>query len=151
MRILYINKYFHIVGGVEKYFFSLAELMKEKGHKIAFFSMTDQQNLHSDWNRYFVSNVSFNENSFSGRLRLLVRIFYSVEARQKLKAIIADFKPDIIHIHDIYHQISPSIIPEIDKSGIPMVQTLGNYHLISPNYSLFHSGKICEICKQKKS
>src|SRR3989338_2201831 len=150
MRILYINKFFHILGGVERYFFDLAELMKNQGHEIAFFSMKDERNKKVRWSKYFISNVSFEDKSINGRMRFLKRIFYSQEARQKISQLLDYFEPDIVHLHDIYHHISPSILLEIEKRKIPIVQTLGNYHLVSPNYNLFHDGKICEVIKKKR-
>jgi len=52
-----------------------------------------------------------------------------------------------VHIHSIYHYLSPSILLEIKKRNIPIVMTVHDFHLVSPNYLLFHSGKICEVSK----
>ena len=150
MRILYINKNFRLVGGVERYFFDLANLMKEKGHKVSFFSMTEDHNISSARNKYFLRPVSFDDKTVPGRIRYMSRIFYSPEARKKITLILKKFSPDIVHIHDIYHQISPSVLLEIAKRNIPMVQTLGNYHLISPNYNMYHDGAVCEITRRNK-
>ena len=68
----------------------------------------------------------------------------------KFKKLIIDFKPDIIHIHNIYHQISPSILDVAKKHKIPVVMHLHDYKLICPNYQLFVNGKVCEDCKPKK-
>lgn len=37
MNILHINKYFYVKGGPERYMFSIADLLKNGGHKVAFF------------------------------------------------------------------------------------------------------------------
>lgn len=149
MRILYVNKFFHKSGGVESHFFNLAELMEKKGHKVAFFSMHDELNEKSKWQKYFVSRVSYEDKSVLGKLRFIARLIYSFEAKKKIKKLLDDFRPDIVHLHDIHHQISASIITEIVKLNIPIVQNLGSFHLISPNYNLFHNGKICEITKKR--
>jgi glycosyltransferase involved in cell wall biosynthesis len=51
--------------------------------------------------------------------------------------LIVETKPDVIHIHNIYHQISPSILSVAKKMGVPVVMHLHDYKLISPNYLLF--------------
>lgn len=150
MKILYVNKFFHNFGGVETHFFNLAKLMHKKGHDIAFFSMIDEFCESSIWNIYFVSRVSFNSDSIFDKLKFAVRVIYSSEARKKIAELITNFNPDIVHLHDIHHQLSSSIIPEITNKNIPIIQNLGNYHLISPNYNLFHNGKICEISKKRQ-
>lgn len=45
MRILLVNKFHYLKGGSEKYYFELANLLKEKGHQIAFFSMQNDKIL----------------------------------------------------------------------------------------------------------
>ena len=136
MKVLQINKFYHINGGVSRYFFSVSKLLREKGHGLAFLSMQHDKNVASSWSKYFVSRVSFPK---------LPRLFYSFEARNKISKLLAKFSPDIVHLHNIYHQISPSILPVFKKRNIPVIQTVGDYHLIAPNYNLFHNGQICEI------
>ena len=72
---------------------------------------------------------------------------YSFEGRRKFSALLDATKPDLVHIHNIYHQISPSILVEAKKRGLPVVMTAHDYKLIAPNYSLFHGGTICERTK----
>lgn len=148
MHILQINKFYHIVGGVDRYFFEVSELLEEKGHKLAYFSMEDKNNKPSKWSKYFISNLSFERVNLKNGLRVIGRMVYSVEARRRIAQLLDVFHPDIAHIHNIYHQISPSILLELKKRKIPIVHTVGDYHLISPHHNnLFHNGKICEISK----
>jgi glycosyltransferase involved in cell wall biosynthesis len=54
-------------------------------------------------------------------------------------------------MHNIYHHITPSILPVIKKMGIPIVQTLHDFHLISPNYMLYsEKSGIHEECSHGK-
>ncbi len=77
-------------------------------------------------------------------------MFYSFEAKRKINAILDEFKPDIVHIHNIYHQISPAILFEIKKRGIPVVMTVHDYKLINPNHSLYLDGKPYQRCANGK-
>jgi len=63
-------------------------------------------------------------------------MFYSFEAKTKMRKMLLDFEPNLVHIHNIYHQISPSILTEIKKQNIPIVMTVHDYKLICPDYLL---------------
>lgn len=77
-------------------------------------------------------------------------MFYSWEAKKKIGKILDDFKPDIVHIHNIYHQLSPTILFEIKKRKIPVIMTVHDYKLINPNYNLFLRGKFYDRCRNGK-
>ena len=144
MRILQINKFHFIAGGAERYYLELSNLLSQKGHKIAHFSMKHPENIPSKWSKYFVSNVIFKGDYFKNGFKAFTRLIYSLEAKRKIGKLLDDFKPEIVHIHNIYGHISPSILPEIKKRGIPIFYTLHDYHIISPNVVMFHNGAICE-------
>lgn len=146
MRILLVNKFYYRRGGAETYLLEIEKKLKAEGHEVAIFSMQHPKNLPSEWSRFFVSRVSFNEGGIWQRIRAVARMFYSFEARRKFKALIQEFKPEVIHIHNIYHQISPSILPVAKQARIPVVMHLHDYKIISPNYSLYDGKRICEDC-----
>lgn len=151
MKILLINKYYYVKGGADRHVLLLQELLERNGHEVIIFSMNDPKNEPSRYAKHFVSNVDF-EHVRGGKegLRTVGRMLFSWEARRNVARLIADTKPDIAHIHNIYHQISPSILPLLRQNSIPIVQTLHDYKLICPNYSLFTEGNICERCKSHK-
>lgn len=151
MKILLINKYYYVKGGADRHVLLLQELLERNGHEVIIFSMADPRNEPSRYTQYFVSNVDFEHvRGDKEGLRAAGRMLYSWEARKNLARLIADTKPDIAHIHNMYHQISPSILPLLRKYGIPIVQTLHDYKLICPNYSLFTEGDVCDRCKTHK-
>ncbi|MBI4215096.1 MAG: glycosyltransferase family 4 protein [Parcubacteria group bacterium] len=150
MKILQINKFFYPRRGAERYYFNLMELLKSKGHKVIPFSMQDDRNEPSEYAEYFVSRMELGdiaEKKFTAGLLNFGRMIYSREAKQKISRLLDETKPDIAHIHLIYHHISPSILGEIKKRGIPIVMTLHDYKLICPNYSLYTEGSVCERCR----
>jgi len=148
MRIVFANKFHYLKGGAERYAFDLGASLERFGHEIVPFAMSDKRNLKTPWSRHFVSPVQTERVSFSWQgLRTAGRVLYSFEARRKFAALLDEAKPSLVHIHNIYHQISPSILPEARKRGLPTVMTAHDYSLIAPNYSLFHDGAICEVTK----
>ncbi|MFA4942867.1 MAG: glycosyltransferase [Patescibacteria group bacterium] len=150
MKILQVNKFNYLRGGAEKYFLDISEHLRQKGHEVAVFSMHHPKNLPSLWDKYFVSRLSFNESKWRDKLLAPGRIIYSLEAKRKFKQLVNDFKPDVIHIHNIYHQLSPSILSIARRYKIPVVMHLHDYKLVCPNYQLFVDGQICYRCRKHK-
>lgn len=151
MRILQVNKFNYPRAGAEKYFLWLSQALVKAGHQVAIFSMDHPKNLSSSWKKYFVSEIDFNSRSLKDQLRAPKRIIYCSEAKIKFKKLIEDFKPDLIHCHNIYHQLSPSILEAASKKNVPIIMHLHDYKLICPNYRLFSKNKICLECLSQKN
>lgn len=150
MKILQVNKFYYPKDGVSNYLIGLEKKLKELGHEVRVFAMDNPKNIPSPDQKYFVSYLSFNDNRLYNVWRSFIRIFYSREAKRKFELLINDFHPDIIHIHNIYHQISPSILSVAKKYKIPVVMHLHDYKLICPNYKLFTKGAVCYKCRGGK-
>ena len=148
MKIVLANKYYYLRGGAERHLFDLQRLLEENGHQVLPFAMQDPQNRPTPLSKYFVSPVQ-TERVRGGWQGLCTagRMLYSLEARRKFTALLADEQPDLVHAHNIYHQLSPSILTAARRRGVPAVMTAHDYKLIAPNYSLFHDGAICEATK----
>lgn len=142
MKILLVNKFNFLRGGADKYFLELAQSLEQEGHTVIKFCMSHPHNLFDKNEKYFVSYVDKQQAGILNKLRYVGRILYSFEARKKFEALLKAEQPDLIHLHNIYHQISPSILPIAKKYKIPVVMHLHDYKLISPNYNLFSRGKI---------
>ncbi len=147
VEILLVNKYFWLKGGSERVFFAEAELLKTKGHELVFFSMKDQKNFSSPDAVYFVDHVDYENPAVWGRkIRQSMNILYSSEAVRKMRRLLRDHKPDIVHLHNIHHQISPSILDALHEYHIPAVMTLHDFKLVCPVYSLLSNGSLCQSC-----
>jgi len=147
MKILQVNKFNYRRGGAEKYFLDILAALEKAGHEVAVFSMHHPNNRPSPWEKYFVSNLDFRKNNFFDLLRTPGRIIYSWSARRKFARLLDDFQPDIIHLHNIYHQISPSILAPAKKRGIKIIMHLHDYKLFCPNYKLYTQNSFCERCR----
>jgi len=150
MKILLVNKFYYPKDGVSNYLIGLETKLRELGHEVRIFAMDNPKNIPSEDQKYFVSYLSFDQGGIINTWRSFARIFYSREAKQKFTALVHDFHPDIIHIHNIYHQISPSILSVAKHEKIPVVMHLHDYKLICPNYKLFTNGAICRRCRGGK-
>jgi len=150
MRVIQVNKFNYLKGGAEKYFLDMTNKLRKEGHEVAIFSMKSEKNLESRWKKYFISNINFNKKTFRDILLTPGRIIYSCSARRRFKRLVKDFKPDIVHVHNIYHQISPSILSVAKKKKIPVIMHLHDYKLVCPNYKIFTNNKTCTACKKHK-
>lgn len=149
MKILQINKFFYRRGGSETYFFELMNLLEKNGHEVVPFSTKSPSNLASPYEKFFVEEINFDKRE--GLLRDFKKFchsLYSLEVKRKLKKLILETKPEVAHLHNISHHISPSIFSVLKKHKIPVVQTLHDYQLICPNFKLFTGGTVCERCKK---
>jgi len=151
MKIAIVNKFFFLKGGQETLMFEEAKLLEQAGNEIAFFSMHHPNNTSDyKYNKYFVDQVEFSnlgkEYSLFQKLKFANNFIYNNQAIVKFEAFINDFKPNVIHCHGIAHQITYSILSAAKKYKIPVVQTLHDYQLICPCYTLLKgSKKVCDV------
>jgi glycosyltransferase involved in cell wall biosynthesis len=148
MRILYCNKYNFAFSGTEVYLFDVMELMRTRGHTVALFSMADPRGEPTEYDQHFVPRVDFKNNSHGviGGAKLVAHAIYSRTARVRLRKIIAEFRPDVAHIRNIYHHLSPSILWELKAQGVPVVYHINDFKLLCPSYNMVSHGHACERC-----
>lgn len=140
MRILEVNKFHYPRRGAERHFLDLVALLESRGHEVAVFSMDDPRNVSGKYAKYSVSAVGYNRDDSTRWQRIvgIGRLFWSFEARAKIRALLDEFRPDIVHIHNAYHQLSLSFLSVIRRRGIPIIQTVHDYHPISPDKDEYH-------------
>lgn len=152
MKILMCHKFHFLAGGAERYLFDLREGLSKLGHAVFDFATKNTRNEYSEYSGYFVKGINFSKISTHGPLyniKAALNLIYSFEARKNIARLIDDFKPDVAHIHNIYHHLSISILDILRERRIPVIMTLHDYKLVCPNYSLFIQGMPCERCKHK--
>jgi glycosyltransferase involved in cell wall biosynthesis len=149
MRILYCNKYNFPFSGTEVYMFELMDLMKAQGHEVALFSMADPRGQPTPYDRHFLPNIDFKSpaHGLFGRAKLAAHAIYSTEARRRLRGVIAEFRPDVAHVRNIYHHLSPSILWELKARSVPVLYHLNDFKLLCPTYNMVANGHACERCR----
>jgi len=147
MRILFANKFYYLNGGCERYFFGLDKLLQDEGHKIIPFSMAHPENEESQYLSYFASQVDFSLSAgIANKIKAGLNVIYSNEARKKIDMLITETYPQIAHLHNFAHQLSPSILYALRKKNIPIIQTLHDLKLVCPTYTMYTQGEVCERC-----
>jgi glycosyltransferase involved in cell wall biosynthesis len=149
MKVLLINKFLFSFGGTETALFQHAQLLQQHGHEVIYYSMAHPKNRECRQAPYFPPRVDFEEMpGWRQRVRGVKRILFGRDAQAGLDGLLRAERPDIAHLHNIYHHLSPAIIATLKKHGVPVVMTLHDYKVVCPAYKLFRRGETCERCRQ---
>ncbi len=147
-RLLSLNSYHYRRGGSDVVYLEHDALFQELGWDTAVMSMHHPRNLPSPWSRYFVDELEFGQaTGLVDKLVKASKVVYSFEAQKKLGLLLAQFRPDVAHLHCIYHHLSPSVLPVLSKAGIPVVLTAHDLKLGCPAYKMLNHTGICERCR----
>jgi glycosyltransferase involved in cell wall biosynthesis len=151
MIIAQVNKYLRPKGGADICNLQQARLLRERGHRVVLLGMPPAEGGAEEFPLYTVSPVDLQSTmSPWEQLRTAGRLLYSTEARAVMEELIAAEKPNIIHCHNIYHQLSPSVIAAAADHGIPCVMTLHDYKLTCGIYTHWRDGHVCEQCRGRR-
>ncbi|WP_084435685.1 glycosyltransferase family 4 protein [Desulfomicrobium escambiense] len=146
-KILLVNKFFYLNGGSERVFFLEREFLISHGFDIIDFSMKDSKNLNSNFANFFIDKVDYtNTKGIIRKLKTGFAFIHSSESVNKITKIIKHEKPNIAHLHNIYHQLTPSIIPILKENKIKVILTLHDGKLCCPSYLMLNRGKPCLKC-----
>lgn len=149
MKVLYANKYFFRNGGSENVMFDEIELMKRADVEVVEFAMQDPRNLPSRYARYFVSTRNYNSRAVASGIKAALTFVHSHEAVANISRLIRAEQPDILHCHNIYHQLTPSIITAAARLGVPVVLTLHDLKTVCPVYTQMRDDRLCNECAVK--
>lgn len=143
MKILLANKFYYRRGGDCIVAMGLEDLLKAHGHEVAIFSMDYPENMDSPWKKYWPSNMS--------KMKAFTRPFGDNEVKAKFTALLDDFKPDVVHLHNVHTQLSPLIAEIAHNRGIKVFWTLHDTKLVCSSYNCMLNGKWCEKCFTDKT
>lgn len=158
MKILLVNYRYFISGGPERYYFNIKEILEQNGHEVIPFSVKSSRNLKNDYEKYFLDIVD-DEVYFAQAkkktprmiLKSFTRMFYSFEAKRKMRQLIRDTHPDLVYIMQMHNKISPSIVDAARAEGVPVIHRISDFQYMCPN-ALFYNDRcgVCEDCLKGK-
>ncbi len=149
-----VNKFLYPNGGSETYIFKIGEYLKNHGYEVQFFGMDSKDNIVGNDVESYTSNMDFHKGNPLSKISYSVKTIYSSEAREKIRKVLDDFRPDVVHLNNFNYQLTPSIILEIGKwkkenhCECMIVYTAHDYNLICPNHMLNdpNTNQNCEKC-----
>ncbi|OGF17069.1 MAG: hypothetical protein A2W00_12465 [Candidatus Eisenbacteria bacterium RBG_16_71_46] len=148
MRILLVNAFHYLRGGVERTYLDESRWLAAAGHEVAHLAIRDPRNLPSPTARYFAPAADFGEGApVTRQLAQLPRALWSRPAAAAMRALLADFRPDVAHLHAPSRYLTPSILRPLETARVPVVMTLHDFKPWCTNRILFAHGIPCERCR----
>ncbi len=146
MKVLIVNKFFYPRGGDCIVAMNTRRLLLDEGHDVRVFAMSYPANEQLPESGSFAPTVDFG-GSVPARLRAVERLMGRGDIRRAAARVLDDFRPDVVHLHNVHSYLSPLIGEMAHERGIRVVWTLHDYKLICPAYSCRRpSGENCEDC-----
>jgi glycosyltransferase involved in cell wall biosynthesis len=151
MKILFLNNFYYLRGGSERVLFEEMRMLQERGHEVAIFTRSYPRNQSSSYECFFPAEMQRDSYSISlNGLRTVREIIYSSSARHGLRRLLGEFRPDLVHAHNIYGGLSTSVLDAMKEKKTPVVMTLHDLKLLCPSYLMLNHGQVCERCKGTK-
>jgi glycosyltransferase involved in cell wall biosynthesis len=131
MKILLVHNRYKLAGGEDVVFNNEEALLRAHNEDVI---------------THTVSNEEIDE---MGKLRAARNTLWSSDSYRAVSALIQREKPDVVHFHNWFMRLSPSVLYAAHDQGVPVVQTLHNYRLICPKAVFYRDGHVCEDCMGK--
>ncbi|MCC6350516.1 MAG: glycosyltransferase [Candidatus Eisenbacteria bacterium] len=148
MRVLLVNAFHWLKGGVERTYFDESRWLAAAGHEVAHFATRHDGNEPSPTAEYFAPPADFTEGgSTLAQLKQLPRVLWSAPAAAAMARLVAAWKPDVAHLHAPSRHLTPSILRPLERARVPVVMTLHDFKPWCTNRILFAHGEVCERCR----
>jgi glycosyltransferase involved in cell wall biosynthesis len=131
MKIVIVHNRYQQSGGEDVAVAAESNLLERRGHTVI---------------RYSRSNEEMAIMSAPRRLLMVKDMIHSEKSKGEMLNLLRGERPDLVHVHNTFMMVSPSVFEACREEGIPVVQTLHNYRLLCPGWSLCREGKVCEEC-----
>lgn len=131
MKILLVHNTYQQPGGEDVVFSQERQLLERAGHQVLTY-------CRSNWEIAGYSALKL--------LGLVGRMTWARDTRREIANLIRRQKPDLVHVHNTFLMVSPSIYSACKEAHIPVVQTLHNYRLLCSAAIFFRRGSVCEEC-----
>ena len=132
MKVLNLHNFYKIPGGEDVVVQQEKALLEANGHEVALLKADNDEIT----------------GAFSQAMTALGTI-YSLSSKKQIQAKIAEFRPDLVHVHNFFPLLSPSVYDACREAGVPVVQTLHNYRLFCLNAFFYRNDRVCEDCLGK--
>ena len=133
MKILLVHNRYKIHGGEEVVFEQERQLLERAGHQVL---------------TYCRNNFEADDYGGLRRFALIKNITWSSHTMDQLGRLLREQQPAVVHVHNTFMMMSPSVFAACRQARVPAVQTLHNYRLFCPAANFIRDGKVCEECSQ---
>ena len=134
MKILLVHNSYQQPGGEDVVFEQESQLLRRAGHQVLVYTRSN-----SEVSRY----------SGLMQVQLALRTIWATDTRREFVRLLEQEKPELVHVHNTFVMISPSIFSACREAEVPVIQTLHNYRLYCPAATFFRDGHTCEDCVER--
>lgn len=131
MRVLMAHNYYQQAGGEDVVFAAEAELLRRHGHTVLEYT--------EDNHRIYAMNS----------VRLAAQTIWSSPSHARILKLLRQERPDVVHFHNTFPLMSPSVYFACRELRVPVVQSLHNPRLLCPAGTFYRNGRVCEDCLGK--
>jgi glycosyltransferase involved in cell wall biosynthesis len=134
VHLLLVHNYYQQSGGEDDVFACERTLLEAYGHRTT---------------AYVRKNDEISKYSLLDKASLALRTTWAWDSYAEFKRLLAEAKPDLVHVHNTFPLISPAVYYACAEAGIPVVQGLYNARLLCPGGNYYRDGRICKDCLGK--
>ncbi len=131
MKVLLVHNYYQQPGGEDRVFEAEGKLLERHGHTV--------------W-RYTAHNDDAERLS---KVSLAKKTIWNAERYEEVRTLLRRTKPHVVHVHNTFPLISPSVYHASKAENVPVVQSLHNPRLLCPSANFYRSGQLCTRCLGK--
>ena len=131
MRVLQLHSRYREYGGEERVLENDAALLRAAGHEV-------------------LTHEVPNPSGGLAAAASLAASSWNFRQARRVRRLVEDWKPDVVHIHNTWFSLSPSVPRAVDRAGVPLVQTIHNYRPTCVNAKLFRDGRPCYDCLESR-
>lgn len=128
LRIIIVHCLYQLRGGEDSMSEAERDLLHSNGHEVILYQRRNSEILEMN------------------KLRVAVQTLWSTQTYAEIRRLITGFRPDLIHVHNNFPLVSPSLYWAAHHSGVPVVQTLHNFRLLCAQAMFLRNDSPCENC-----
>ena len=130
MRICLIHNEYGKVSGEEIVVRGIDALLVRHGHQVS----------------TLIRSSAELDRARLGKAKAFFTGIYNFSSARTFRQHINTHRPDVVHVHNLFPLISPSVLVEARRANLPVVMTVHNYRLVCPNGLHMVNGQVCERC-----
>jgi len=131
MRILIAHNHYREYGGEDSVVKTECELLKRYKEEVCLYER---------------GNAEFDDFSFIEKIEFLLRLGWSRKTYREIREVIKKFRPDVVHFHNIFFMLTPSVYSACQDEKVPIIHSLHNFRLLCSNGLFFRNNAVCEEC-----
>lgn len=151
MKILIVNKMFYPRGGDCIVAIAERDMLLAAGHQVQVYSMHYPDNIRLAESDTWASEIDFG-GPLGSKVKAFERLMGLGDVRKSFRKVLEEFKPDVVHFHNIHSYLSPVVVGLAKKAGAKTVWTLHDLKLVCPAYlGRRPDGALCTDCVDGKN